>query len=52
MSIYTTVVSAMKKRAEYTRTRDEILAMPQDVAIDLGIFREDAKKIARKAVYG
>lgn len=52
MSIYTTVVSAMQKRVRYNRTRYEIATMPQDVAIDLGIFREDASKIAAKAVYG
>lgn len=52
MSLYTTVVSALQKRAKYNRTRFEIESMSHDVAIDLGIFREDAAKIAAKAVYG
>lgn len=40
------------KRAMYRRTRDEIAAMPRDIALDLGIFPEDAERIARKAVWG
>jgi uncharacterized protein YjiS (DUF1127 family) len=32
-------------------TRNEIAQMPLDVALDLGIFRGDADKIARKAVW-
>jgi len=52
MSIYSNVVSAFQKRAQFNRTCYEIRNMPQDVAIDLGIFREDAAKIAAKAVYG
>lgn len=52
MSFFNTVASAMHKRALYSRTKFEIAHMPQDVAIDLGIFREDAAKIASKAVYG
>jgi len=52
MSIYNTVASALQKRKLYNQTRYEILSMPQNVAIDLGIFREDAAKIAAKAVYG
>ena len=42
----------LAKRAAYERTRSEIRAMPLDVALDLGIFREDADKIAHRAVYG
>ena len=52
MSLFTNVVSALQKRAKYNQTRYAIANMPQDVAIDLGIFREDAAKIASKAVYG
>lgn len=52
MSLYTNVASALKKRAAYNRTFHEIQSMPLDVALDLGIFREDARKIAYKAVYG
>ncbi len=44
--------SAAAKRAMYRRTRDEIAGMPRSVALDLGIFPEDAEIIARKAVWG
>jgi uncharacterized protein YjiS (DUF1127 family) len=44
--------TAAAKRAAYTRTVHEIENMPLDVALDLGIFREDASRIAYKAVYG
>lgn len=40
------------KRALYRRTRDEIAAMPRHIALDLGIFPEDAAQMARKAVWG
>ncbi len=40
------------KRALYRRTRDEIAQMPRNVALDLGIFPEDAARIAHKAVWG
>ena len=40
------------KRIAYERTVAEIEAMSHDVALDLDIFREDARKIARQAVYG
>lgn len=52
MSIMTKVRSAAQKRADYNRTVSEIRSMPLNVAIDLGIFREDAERIAHKAVYG
>ena len=44
--------SAAEKRALYRRTRDEIASMPRRVALDLGIFPEDAERIAHKAVWG
>lgn len=44
--------NAAAKRAAYNRTVAEIASMPLDVALDLGLFREDAEKIAMKAVYG
>jgi len=37
--------------ARYVATRDEIARLPFDVALDLGLFRGDAEKIARKAVW-
>lgn len=40
------------KRAAYRRTVSEIRSMSPAVAMDLGIFPEDAEKLARKAVYG
>lgn len=44
--------TAARKRAAYVATVQEIERMPLDVALDLGIFREDARAIAHKAVYG
>jgi uncharacterized protein YjiS (DUF1127 family) len=44
--------AAAEKRALYRRTRDEIAGMPRRVALDLGIFPEDAEMMARKAVWG
>jgi uncharacterized protein YjiS (DUF1127 family) len=38
--------------AKYRRTVAEIERMPLDVALDLDIWREDAHRIARRAVYG
>ena len=52
MKVLTKVRSAMQKHAAYRRLKHEIASMPQDVAIDLGMFREDAAKIASKAIYG
>lgn len=40
------------KQALYRVTRDEIARMPRSIALDLGIFPEDADRIARKAVWG
>ena len=51
-SIMTRLRTAAAKRAAFNRTVDEISRMPLDVALDLGIFREDAHRIAHKAVYG
>ena len=40
------------KRALYRRTRDALASLPRHIALDLGIFPEDAKRIAREAVWG
>ena len=40
------------KRAMFRRTRDEIAAMPRREALELGIYPEDATRIAREAVWG
>ena len=51
-----TIIAQMREaaaqRALYRRTRDEIAGMPRRVALDLGIYPEDAERIARKAVWG
>jgi uncharacterized protein YjiS (DUF1127 family) len=44
--------TAARNYALYRHTRDEIANMPLDVALDLGIFRGDAERIAHDAVYG
>ena len=46
------VREAARKRALYRLTRNEIAAMPRAMALDLGIFPEDAAKIARETVWG
>ena len=51
-NIITSLREAARKRALFVRTRNEIAAMPRDVALDLGIFPEDADRIARQAVWG
>ena len=40
------------KRAQYRQMRDEIATMPRHVALDLGIFPEDADRIASRAIWG
>lgn len=51
-SIIAQIREAVAKHALYRRTRDEIAGMPRRVALDLGIFPEDAEMIARRAVWG
>lgn len=52
MHVIERLKAAASKRAAYARTVAEIEAMPLDVALDLDIYRGDARKIAREAVYG
>ena len=52
MSIMTKIRAANAKRAAYYRTVAEIESMSVDTALDLGIYRGDAHRIARQAVYG
>jgi len=52
MSVIKYVKSTLQKRATYRRTKFELETMPLDVALDLGLYREDAARIAAKAVYG
>jgi uncharacterized protein YjiS (DUF1127 family) len=51
MNIISTLKSAAQKRAAYSRTVAELQRLPLDVALDLGIHRGDARRIARMAVY-
>jgi uncharacterized protein YjiS (DUF1127 family) len=51
-SLFATYRANAAKRALYRRTRDEIAQMPRSLALDLGIFPEDAEQIAYKAVWG
>ena len=44
--------SHLNQQARYRQIRDEIAHMPLDVALDLDIYRGDADRIARKAVWG
>ena len=44
--------SRLNEQARFRQIRDEIAHMPLDVALDLDIYRGDADKIARKAVWG
>ena len=52
MTLINTIREIAAKRIAYERTVAEIKAMPLEVALDLDIHRPDARKIARKAVYG
>lgn len=52
MKVLMDLKAAAAKRALYRRTRDEIAAMPADVARDLNIYPGDAAEIAYHAVYG
>ena len=52
MTLFDRLQTMARKRADYTRTVRELRNMSLDVALDLDIRRADAKRIARKAVYG
>lgn len=52
MTVFDTVRTAVQKRVAYRRLKHELATMPQETAIDLGMFREDAGKVASKAIYG
>ncbi|MEO6300724.1 MAG: hypothetical protein ABIV25_10210 [Paracoccaceae bacterium] len=43
---------AAAKRALFRKTRDEIASMSRSEALELGIYPEDASRIARQAVWG
>ena len=52
MKLIDTLKTAAANHALYKRTRDEIARLPRDMALDIGIFPEDAHRIAWAAVYG
>jgi uncharacterized protein YjiS (DUF1127 family) len=45
------VKTAVDNYGRYITTRNEIARLPLDVALDLGLYRGDADRIARKAVW-
>ncbi len=51
-TLFSKLKTAAQKRAAYNRTVYEIEHMPLDIALDLNIYRGDAHRIARQAVYG
>lgn len=51
MTVIDRLKSAASKRAAYRRTVRELETLPLDVALDLDIYRGDARRIARTAVY-
>ena len=51
-NVFVMLKDAARNYVQYRTTRDEIANMPLDVALDLGIYRGDAERIAREAVYG
>lgn len=50
-TLITKLKTALQNHARYVATRNEIARLPLDMALDLGLFRGDADKIARKAVW-
>lgn len=52
LNVIKALKSAAAKRAAYLRTRNEIAGLSDAEVADLGIYRQDAARIARAAVYG
>ncbi len=52
MNVLNSVRTAVQKRVAFSRLKHELASMPLETAIDLGMFREDAGKVASKAIYG
>ena len=50
-NLFATYRENAAKRALFRKTRDEIASLPRSLALDLGIFPEDATIIARRAVW-
>jgi hypothetical protein len=52
MKVLKNLREAARKAAQYRQIVSEIENMPLEVALDVNIYRGDAHKIARQAVYG
>jgi uncharacterized protein YjiS (DUF1127 family) len=52
ISVFEMLKTTAVNYALYRQTRNEIANLPADIALDLGIYRGDAERIAREAVYG
>ncbi|MCR8549680.1 hypothetical protein M4578_17765 [Salipiger sp. P9] len=50
--LYQSLKARLGRRARYRRTLRELRALPLDTALDLDIYRGDARRIASEAVYG
>ena len=50
--LMTYIRDAVAKRADYNRTAFALESMSRETAWDIGIFREDARQIAHRSVYG
>lgn len=46
------LTDAARKRVAYHRTVSELQKLPIDIALDVDIYKGDARRIAYKAVYG
>jgi hypothetical protein len=44
--------TAAEKRSRFNSIYRELRSMPRETAIDLGMFPEDAYRVAHEAVYG
>ena len=51
-SLFAKYRAELARQVAYRRTRDEIAGLPRSVSLDIGIFPEDADRIARAAVWG
>ena len=52
MSMFNSLRTAARKRADYNRTVAELSRMSKSAAIDLGIDGRDIRDVAARAVYG
>lgn len=52
MTVLTRIRATVSKRMAYIRCKNELAKMSHETAIDNGLFREDAGKMAYQAIYG